>query len=210
VPLDIEPYGSRIVVFMRQPSTISLPTVTVGSEGTPIDLSTNWRVTFNDQRTMLLENLRSWSDGETRYYSGVVTYERSFTLSDAQLRARQAWTMDFGETRPIPARALRNGMQAWLEAPVREAAVVYINGERAGSVWCPPYRLDVGKYLKAGENQLRIEVANTAMNFMAGHKLPDYKLLNLRYGEKFQAQDMDKVEILPSGLIGPVKLIGTP
>ena len=29
-----------------------------------------------------------------------------------------------------------NGMQAWLDAPVREAAVVYINGQRAGSVWC--------------------------------------------------------------------------
>ena len=36
-----------------------------------------------------------------------------------------------------------------------------------GIVWCPPYRLEVGKYLKAGENQIRIEVANTAMNFMA-------------------------------------------
>jgi hypothetical protein len=210
VPLDIEPYGSRIIVFRRQPSTVSLRTVTAGSEGTPVDLSTNWRVTFNDQRTMLLENLRSWADGETRYYSGVVTYERALTLSEAQLRARQAWTLDFGETRPIQARPLRNGMQTWLEAPVREAAVVYVNGERAGSVWCPPYRLEVGKHLKAGENQLRILVANTAMNFMAGHKLPDYKLLNLRYGEKFQAQDMDKVEVLPSGLMGPVKFIGTP
>jgi hypothetical protein len=42
---------------------------------------------------------------------------------------------------------------------------------------------------------------------MAGRRLPDYKLLNLRYGERFQAQDMDKVQALPSGLLGSVRLI---
>jgi hypothetical protein len=42
---------------------------------------------------------------------------------------------------------------------------------------------------------------------MAGRKLPDYKLLNLRYGERFQAQDMDKVQVLPSGLVGSIKLL---
>jgi hypothetical protein len=41
---------------------------------------------------------------------------------------------------------------------------------------------------------------------MSGRKLPDYKLLNLRYGERFQAQDMDKIEPLPSGLIGKVSI----
>jgi hypothetical protein len=36
----------------------------------------------------------------------------------------------------------RGGTQrfaAVLEAPVREAAVVYINDQRVGSVWAPPY-----------------------------------------------------------------------
>jgi hypothetical protein len=42
---------------------------------------------------------------------------------------------------------------------------------------------------------------------MAGHKLPDYRLLNLRYGERFQPQDMDKIQVLPSGLTGSIKLV---
>jgi hypothetical protein len=42
---------------------------------------------------------------------------------------------------------------------------------------------------------------------MSGRKLPDYKLLNLRYGERFQAQDMDKIQPLPSGLVSSPKLI---
>jgi hypothetical protein len=54
---------------------------------------------------------------------------------------------------------------------------------------------------------MRIEVANTAMNFLAGHALPDYRLLNLRYGERFQVQDLQKIRPLPSGLLGPVRLI---
>jgi hypothetical protein len=100
-------------------------------------------------------------------------------------------------------------MQAWLDGPVREAAVVYINETRAGSVWCPPYSLDVTKHLHRGENKIRIVVANTAMNYMAGHSLPDYRLLNLRYGERFQAQDMDKVQPIASGLLGPIRLISS-
>jgi len=62
-------------------------------------------------------------------------------------------------------------------------------------------------YLKPGENRLRLVVGNLALNYMAGHRLPDYRLLNLRYGERFQAQDMDKVLPVPAGLLGNIRLI---
>jgi lysophospholipase L1-like esterase len=42
---------------------------------------------------------------------------------------------------------------------------------------------------------------------MAGRALPDYRLLNLRYGTRFEPQDMDKIQPIPSGLLGPVRLI---
>jgi hypothetical protein len=99
-----------------------------------------------------------------------------------------------------------HGIHAKLEGPVREAAVVWVNGRRAGSVWCPPYHIDVTEFLKSGENSLRIVVANTAINHMAGRALPDYRLLNLRYGERFQPQDMDKVQPVASGLLGPIRI----
>ncbi len=100
-------------------------------------------------------------------------------------------------------------MQARIEAPVREAAVVYINGKRAGSVWCPPYVVDVTGLLKAGENQVRIEAANLAVNSMAGKPLPSYKALNAQFGERFQAQDMDQIQPVTSGLLGPIRLVAT-
>jgi hypothetical protein len=100
-------------------------------------------------------------------------------------------------------------MRTSLVTPVRDAAVVYVNGRRAGSVWHPPYAIDVTAFVKPGQNQLRIEVANTAMNDMAGHPLPDYRLLNQRYGERFQVQDLQRVRALPSGLLGDLRLIAT-
>ena len=100
-------------------------------------------------------------------------------------------------------------MRAWIESPVREAAVVYVNGQRAGAIWAPPYGLDVTGLLKTGENKVRIEVGNLAVNYMAGRALPDYKLLSLRAGVRFEAQDMDKIQVTPSGLLGGVRLIAT-
>jgi hypothetical protein len=85
--------------------------------------------------------------------------------------------------------------------------VVFVNGLRAGSVWCPPYDVDVTALLRPGPNRIRIEVANLAINHMAGRALPDYRLLNLRYGTRFEPQDMDKVQPVPAGLFGPIRLL---
>jgi len=154
--------------------------------------------------------LRSWTEDEaTRYFSGVATYEKKVTLPDGLLQDGIRVRLDLGEGRPIPEQPLKNGMQSWLEAPVREAAVVYVNDRRAGSVWCPPYSIDVTELLQRGENKIRMVVANLAINYMAGRRLPDYRLLNLRYGERFQPQDMDKVQPVAAGLLGPIRLVPT-
>ena len=103
---------------------------------------------------------------------------------------------------------MRNGYRAWLDGPIREAASVDVNGGRVVSaIWAPPYRMDIKVGVHAGDNRIRIRVGNTAMNHMAGQSPPNYRLLNLRYGERFVPQDMDQVQVLPSGLTAPVRLI---
>src|SRR6185369_7005116 len=101
--------------------------------------------------------------------------EKTFVLPDGFLRKGTRIRLDFGNTQLVaaPANPRANGMRALLEGPVREAAVVTVNGRRAGSVWCPPYSIDITDFLNRGENRLRIVVANTAINYMAGHALPD-------------------------------------
>jgi hypothetical protein len=100
-------------------------------------------------------------------------------------------------------------MRTWLDAPLRDAAVVYVNGTRAGSVWHPPFTLDIGPSLRAGPNELKIVVANTAINELAGRAPTDYRLLWLRYGKRFAPQDMDHLEPLPSGILGPLRIVSS-
>jgi hypothetical protein len=207
ITLDLEPYGSRVVVFSRR--NLPAAVTKTATAPAPIDLSTGWRVLFGQATTpLMMDQLRSWTDDEdSRYFSGTATYEKEVTLPDGFIKPGLSVQLDFGEGKPLPEQTLRAGMQAWFEAPVREAAIVYVNDQKAGSVWCPPYKLDVTRFLRAGKNQIRIVVANLALNYMAGHRLPDYRLLNLRYGERFQAQDMDKVQAIPAGLLGPIRLL---
>jgi len=47
---------------------------------------------------------------------------------------------------------------------VRESARLWVNGQDAGILWHVPYRINIGKYLKEGNNTLKIEVANLMAN----------------------------------------------
>jgi hypothetical protein len=208
VPLDLEPYGSRVVVFTKRKR--ARPAIATATNAhAPLDLSTGWRVSFDQTgQKVTMNRLHSWADDEeTRYYSGTATYEKEISVPEVFLQKGLTVKLDFGEGKPVETSRLTNGMRAWLDGPVRDAAVVYVNDQRAGSVWMPPYSVDVTRLLKPGQNRIKVVVGNTAMNYMAGHRLPDYRLLVLRYGDRFQPQDMDKVKPLPSGLMGPVRLI---
>ena len=215
VALDLEPYGSRLLFFarrrqgpVRERGRAFEQPARARTAPPSVDLSTGWRVSLGTAGAPALwDRLRSWTeDEETRYFSGVATYERSVTVPARFLDGGVAVSLDFGEGQPVsPIAGAR--MQAWLEAPVREAAVVFVNDRRAGAVWCPPYSVEVTGLLRRGENSIRILVANLAINHMAGRSLSDYRLLNLRYGVRFEPQDMDKVQSVPSGLLGPIRLV---
>ena len=208
VALDLEPYESRVLVFTKRALPQS-PARNGATVPTPIDLSTGWQVSFGQNgRPVQMEHLRSWTEDEaTRYFSGQATYEKEVNVPENMLQNGLAVRLDFGPGQPVPEQPIKAGMQTWFDAPVREAAVVYVNDRRAGAVWCPPYSLDVTSLLRPGANRIRIVVANLALNYMAGRRLPDYRLLNLRYGERFQAQDMDKVQPIPAGLLGRIQLL---
>jgi hypothetical protein len=207
VALDLEPYGSRILVFSARPPS-ERPARRAPTVPPPLDLSTGWRVSLGTASAPALWNrLRSWTEDEgTRYFSGVATYERSVTVPQGLLDEGLTVSLDFGEGQPVsPAAEVH--MQAWLEGPVREVAVVFVNDRRAGAVWCPRYSVEVTGLIRRGENSIRILVANLAINHLAGQSLPDYRLLNRRYGVRFEPQDMDKVQPVPSGLLGPIRLV---
>jgi hypothetical protein len=98
-------------------------------------------------------------------------------------------------------------MHAYYDPPIREAALVTINGQSAGALWHPPYRLDVTRLLKPGANHIEITVYNTALNAWSALPPRDYKPLIDKYGERFQMQDLDQVRPISSGLLGTIQLV---
>jgi hypothetical protein len=98
-------------------------------------------------------------------------------------------------------------MHAYYEPPVREAALLTINGQPAGALWHPPYVLDVSKFLKPGQNHIEIHVYNTALNAWSSLPPHDYGPLIAKYGDRFQMQDLDKVRPISSGLLGSIHLV---
>lgn len=199
---ELPPYGS--LVFFAGGSANPAPIRKQPVR--ELDLSTGWDVTFLDTgRRVRYEGLRSWTeDAETRFYSGVAAYEKTVQLGRNALRA---W-LEFGPVAALNSAPQRQpGMRAWLDAPVKDAAVIHVNGKRVGSVFAPPYRIDLTGWLKEGENRLRIEVSNTNLNLLARMGEPDYRVLAAAYGERFQMQDMRNLQPAPSGLTGSVKLV---
>ncbi len=209
LPLSLAPYESKVLVFAgAENSSPSTTTITSAHTSSAMDLSSDWEVTFlGTGQTVRFDHLRSWTEDEaTRFYSGRAVYAKTVQLPESFLQAARV-LLDFGPGIPVdPFLRETPGMQALLDSPVREEAMISVNGNRAGTVWHPPYELDIKSYLHSGQNRLQITVGNLAINEMAGQAAPDYKLLNLRYGERFVPQDVQELRPLPSGIVHSVSL----
>jgi hypothetical protein len=108
-----------------------------------------------------------WSQGSVlEHYSGGAWYRKTIKLSDAQVLSRTI--LDLGD--------------------VVATAQVRVNGEDAGILVAPPWRLDISNHVKKGSNKMEILVYNTLSNH--------YQTIPSRY----------KGNSLKSGLLGPVKL----
>lgn len=213
-PLHLAPYGSTVLVLHAKgdslPATARSENYAFSSMKLIADLSADWTVSFPTldlQEPMPI--LASWTNNEkTMFYSGVAVYQKTVNVPESEIHHGALW-LNFGDGSPVvPSESHQQmGTRAWFDPPVHVAAVVYVNGRRAGTLWHPPYVLDVTPLLKTGTNEIEVRVANTAINEMAGKPLPDYRLLWARYGRRFAPQDMKNLQPLPSGLLGKVELL---
>jgi hypothetical protein len=223
--IHLEPYESRIFIFSDSPD--SKPAVAIGPQ--LADLSADWQVTFTAANKSVTEStLTDWTaDPATLHYSGEAVYSRDFTLAAAPAGS-VFLAVEGGQPLPgspnsqpepqaIGANGLPNplitragpGMHAYFDPPIREAALVTINGAPAGALWHPPYRLDVTKLLKPGVNHVEIHVYNTALNAWSALPPHDYQPLIAKYGDRFQMQDLNRVRPISSGILGTVQLLGS-
>src|SRR5262249_45443805 len=162
VSLDLEPYGSRFLLFtdrerMPKPALPS-PNQIPQDLPQPFDLSRGWSVTFEEGKTFQMDRLRSWTELEgLQFFSGLATYRKEIVIPSEFVAEGVRVDLNFGEPVPVPPKKTTR-FQAWVDSPVREAAEVYLNDRRAGTLWHPPYELDVTPYLRRGRNQFKLMV----------------------------------------------------
>ena len=192
VPLRLEPLEAVFVVFRKaaEAPTRMLPPLST----TPlVTLTGAWDVAFQSGRgapaQIKLDALSSWSDnsdGGVKYFSGTGTYSKT-------IRAAEDW--------------FKTGTKLWLDlGDVKNLAEVSVNGKRLGILWKTPFRTDVTSALKAGANTLEIKVTNLWVNRLIGDQQPDVKKKYTYTAQQFYRADSP---LLPSGLIGPVRIVRT-
>jgi len=182
-----------------------------------------------------LPELIDWSkhpDDGVKFFSGTATYRTEFEWKPEPSEARQtALGSPKGES---SSQTGNRKPEICLDlGQVREIAEVRLNGKSLGILWKPPFRVEITDAVKAGKNRLEIEVTNLWPNRMIGDERmfpPDAKF-DQRPGYaggglaewpewllKNQPRPTGRItfstwkhwtakdELLPSGLIGPVRL----
>ena len=194
VPLEFDPYGALLVVFRKPiaPNTGSKG----GSNFPPFDIGQTldgpWTVNFDPEwggpESVVFDELVSWTERpeeSIRFYSGTATYVTTFVLPETRPKASGLF-LDLGD--------------------LRHMASVRLNGQDAGIVWAPPFRVDIAPFVRTGENRLEIQVANNWPNRLIGDAaLPQEKRLTRTNITQFEPD----TPLETSGLLGPVTIMYT-
>ena len=189
VPMKLAPYESACVVFFDaagQPSDGGVE----ANYPTPVQIARldgPWTVDFLDKvrgpkEPVVFEALTDWttnSDDLIKYYSGTAVYKSSFKL-DAAPDGNHI-LIDLGDFVAM--------------------ARVKVNGQDAGGLWTAPYTLDITDLVKAGDNEVEIEVVNTWLNRLIGDlNLPEAKRTTWAAINSWKADS----PLQKAGLFGPV------
>ena len=172
--------------------------VIVDNISVPVKIDGEWNVQFDPEwgapEKVVFPELISWTEHENqgiKYYSGKGTYTKTITISDGWIGDGKNIYLDLGK--------------------VGEIAEVFLNGKSAGVVWKPPFRTDITKLVKPGENDLKVEVFNLWINRLTGDaKLPESERLtktNIRSDGGSWLKNYTEWHVEPAGLIGPVRLL---
>jgi hypothetical protein len=132
-----------------------------------------------------LASLSESTNAGVKYFSGTATYTKTFDWKPA-------------------AKSGNQKSEIWLElGEVHALAQVKLNGRDLGTVWQPPFRVNISAALQAGPNALEIRVANLWRNRMIGDAaLPAAERLTWSSSAQFSPD----TPLPKSGLLGPVTI----
>ena len=208
IPMEFDAFQSFFVVFGRKGEATASKAEKNFLELKPVQkLSGAWEVAFDPKwggpEKITFDTLQDWTtrpETGIKYYSGIATYRKNFSLT--KVSAGKTY-LDLGV--------------------VHDMARVRLNGKDLGVVWCAPWRIEIASAIKAGDNELEIEVVNRWPNRMIGDQQPadanartvacppgflgGKKIQTGRYTFTTHNSYKPQSPLLPSGLLGPVQLL---
>ncbi len=120
-----------------------------------IEVAGPWQVEFpkgwGAPESATFDRLISWTDHTDdgiRHFSGTATYRRTLTIPAQMVSAARRIYLDLGRVEVI--------------------AEVKLNGRDLGTLWKPPFRVDITEAARAGENDLEVRVVNLWPNRLIG------------------------------------------
>ena len=179
--------NDAVFVVFREKIEVTSQAIPLKKATELLTITNPWTVTCGDQTPQTwtaLHDLTTSDDFDTKYFSGTTVYRTTFTLPKKDLQADARYTLDLGK--------------------VGYLAEVVVNGQNLGTLWKFPYTIDITDVLRRGENQLELKVVNLWVNRMIGDLQPDCPQKQTYCSfDKFYRADSP---LLPSGLIGPVRI----
>lgn len=156
------------------------------------NVTSTWQMHFDQKNGGTADEefpeLVSWTRKENpivKYFSGTAIYKTTVTIDSTQLATSARIFIDLGV--------------------VKNIADLSINGTPACVLWKAPFRTaDIKPLLKEGDNLLEIKITNVWRNRMIGDVQPGEKHPVTAIRRFYKSTD----KLLPSGLLGPVRIIG--
>jgi hypothetical protein len=195
VRIQLKAGQTLFLAFANQSGLANQPWVYLDKPGKAEQLNRPWSLQFTAGGPALpsaqkLEKLVSWTelnDDKLKAFSGTGVYTSTFNLSTKNAKE---YVLNLNQ--------------------VDESAKVWINGKEVGILWSIPFEARIGKYLKVGENTIKIEVVNLMANRIRDMDIQkiqwrnyhEINFVNIDYKEF----DASKWNVMPSGLIGPVTI----
>lgn len=178
---------SKFIVFRKNIVEPYLNHIRCGGMSEEYSIAKSWKVQFDTsvggvKDIIVLDTLKDLTintNPQIKYYSGTAIYSNTFIDSSNTSEKRLNISS------------------------VNNIATVKINGIDCGTLWTPPYQLDITKAVKQGLNTIEIAVTNTWNNrLILDSQLPPEK----RITYTMYPFDWSKKALQPAGIIGDVTI----
>jgi len=189
VPLEFSEADSWFIVFRKDVQMkLIKKKENFQSPKLVMELTGVWDLKFNPKfgapGDTIINKLFDWTTDKNptvKYYSGTATYRKVFKFEPER---NYNYLIDVG------------GLEA--------LATVSLNGQKLGTLWRPPYQIEINSAIRKGTNVLEIEVVNTWWNRVVGDAQPNVTPYTWAATKvTWNASS----ELIPAGLFGPVNIL---